>query len=718
MATAEFDDAEARSAGPLAFGRPWRWWLSAALEELRTQADRWFLWSPAMFGAGALAYFTLRREPPLWLVIAAAATAIALAAWARARASRSIATLSFLTAFLACGFAGGALRTWLVQAPVIRGQAMGGVEGWVIDVAGPGSGGGGRLLIAPYRIDGVADEALPARIRVTVSPSSLIGPGEAVRLRALLNGPPGPASPGAYDFARDSFFQRIGGVGFSLSDPAIISGRAAPWGLRALMAVNAARWSLARRIIDDMGVERGGVAVAMTTGHEAWLDPDQVQAMRDAGLSHILSISGVHMAIVGGFVFLALRLLIAAWPWLVLRVPGKKLAALGGLIATGLYLVVSGAPAPAVRSAVTLAVAFCAILADRRPISLHALALAALIVLALQPEAIVQPGFQMSFAATLALVALAEALPRPPREINTPWPIRLVQRARTWIVAAVGLSLAASLATNSFAIQHFNRVSLWGMPANLLMEPLSTLVIMPALAGGALLECFGAGGWLLGFAGWGIGLLDQLARAVASWPKAVIVVASAPAVALPIAALGLMWLCLWRGRLRWLGLPAALAVMVWPRPEPPVAWIASDGGAAAIAIEDRALFLRPDAKQFAAQLWARRRGLTEPKDGEAQIAARFDCNRRRCLPLGPARPAIAAWWTRRVPTAAEMQDLCAGADLVILRGEGPLDDCPAPIVLTGETFAQGGAAEVYRAAHGWRMVWANQSRGVRPWTGR
>jgi competence protein ComEC len=415
-------------------------------------------------------------------------------------------------------------------------------------------------------------------------------------------------------------------------------------------------------------------------------------------------------------VFLTLRTLIAAWPWLALRVPGKKLAAAGGLIATAVYLVVSGAPPPAVRSAVTLSVAFCAILADRRAISLHALALAALIVLVLQPEAVVQPGFQMSFSATLALIALAEVWPRPPRQINTPWPIRLIQGAVGWVAMGVAVSLAASLATDSFAIQHFNRVSLYGVPSNLLMEPLSTFLIMPFLAAGALLECFGAGGWLLKVAGFGVWLLDILAKAVAGWPHAVWIVPSAPAIALPLAAFGLLWLCLWRGRLRWLGVPLALAVLICPRPPAPDAWIASDGGGAAVSDRGEAILLRPDAKRFASDLWARRRGLTEPKDADAALAGRFDCNRRRCLPLSDTGVRLAGWWTRRTPSAADMEQLC-DADIVVLRGEHAPFRCQRALTLSGSDFARGGSVEIWRMAGGWRLDWANDQRGARPWTG-
>jgi competence protein ComEC len=222
----------------------------------------------------------------------------------------------------------------------------------------PGSSGA-RLVLAPTWIAGVSPEDLPARVRVGVGEDGdqLYGPGAALRTRALLNRPPPPAAPGAYDFARDSYFRRIGGVGAALTAVEGVSLRPPDAPTRLAIAVNAFRWSLSRRIIDRMGPEQGGVAVAMVTGHEAWVSPETTQAMRDSGLAHVLSISGLHMTIVGGFVFFAVRAGAAAWPWLALRVSTKKLAAGAGLVAVLAYLILSGAPPPAVRAAVTASVA-------------------------------------------------------------------------------------------------------------------------------------------------------------------------------------------------------------------------------------------------------------------------------------------------------------------------------------------------------------------------
>jgi competence protein ComEC len=419
---------------------------------------------------------------------------------------------------------------------------------------------------------------------------------------------------------------------------------------------------------------------------------------------------------VGGFVFAVVRLLVAAWPWLALRAPGKKIAAAAGLAAILAYLAISGAPPAAERAAITASVAFLAMLCDRKALSLHSLAVAALVVLALGPEAIMQPGFQMSFAATAALLALAEAWPRPTRELNTPWPIRLVQGLRVWLTAGFLVSLVAGLATGPFAIQHFNRVTLWGLPANLATEALSTFVIMPALAVGALLELFGLGAPLLAVAGWGLERMVALAKAFAAWPYAVQVVASAPDWTLALSFLGLLFICLWRGRLRWLGLLPFAAVAVWPRPPTPDVWIAAGGANLAVAEAGRSLVLRPDVQSFGRELWSNRRGLVMP--GTSQEAAwralAYRCDRDACTPLAAAPVKVAAWWRRRPPREGELAELCNGAELVVLRtGEGV---CPGRQVVNEAMLKRGGAAELYRTPQGWRMVWAQDLRGRRPWS--
>ncbi|MFN3514366.1 MAG: ComEC/Rec2 family competence protein [Phenylobacterium sp.] len=671
------------------------------------------------FGLGAASYFALPGEP-VAAVGGAALLVAAAAAFASARWSphRAVTVAVMLAAFLLAGFGAAKLRTEAVRAPIAPdGTGVQTLETYVVDIADPGQGGA-RLLLAPIRASALAPEETPIRVRMTLRDGEVLPePGQAISVRGMINAPPPPASPGSYDFARDAFFDGIGGVGFALTPLRAIEAPPPEGRLALAMKINAVRWALARRIVDEMGVESGGLAAAMVTGHRAFVPPEQTEALRVAGLAHIIAISGLHMAIVGGFAFGAVRILIAAWPWAALRVSSKKTAAVAGLLAVGAYLVISGLPSPAVRAAITAGAAFCAILLDRRAISLHTLAIAALVILALQPEAVMAPGFQMSFAATAALVALAEAWPRPAREINTPWPIRTVQTIGVWIAASLGVSFVAGLATGPFAMQHFNRVATFGLVANLLAAPISSFLMMPALAIGAVLAPLGLGGAPLAAADLAIDTLTRIAATVAAQPHAQLVVPSAPAWTLAVAFIGILWLCMWRGPLRWVGLPLALAVALYPRPAPPDAWAAADGSAVAVRTGDAAVLFRPDAKLFAAELWARRRGLT-PADADVRNQG-YDCDRWTCSPkLGAEAPAVAAIMTRRASTiAAKLPELCARAEIVIVRGlAGPCES--GALVLDARDFSRGGSVELYRTPEGWKALWAQDLRGSRPWSWR
>ncbi|MGV8928243.1 MAG: ComEC/Rec2 family competence protein [Brevundimonas sp.] len=688
------------------------------IAQVAAQTLRWRLWAPVAFGGGCAVYFALKAEPSTWPLLAGALLAAGLWFGARRLAMARVWTLLLmLIACFALGVAVAKLRADAVSAPIAPALADPTViEGWVIDVDSPGSAGP-RVVIAPVRIRGLTAQGTPVRLRATVR-GVAPEPGQAIRLFAILNPPPAPASPGAYDFGRNAWFESLGGVAFGLGEARPASLMPPPWQVRLEMAINGLRYDLARRIVARLGERTGGVAAAMTTGHEAWLDPAQVDVMRDSGLAHILSISGLHMAVVGGFAFFLVRLLVAAWPWLALRVSGKKVAAWAGLLAVGTYLVVSGHPPPAERAAITASIAFIAILLDRQAITMHALAVAAFVVLLLQPEAIVTPGFQMSFSATAALVALAEAWPRRPKEISAPWPILIVQRAAAWIGIAVMASLVAGAATGPFAMQHFNRTAMYGLLANLATAPVSDFLIMPALALGALLEPLGLGGPFLWLAGKGIGLMLAIGSWTAALPGAVRTVASAPDFVLPIAFLGVLFCCLWRGPLRWLGLPFAAAVMLWPRAPTPDLWVGDGGTNAAWVENDRAVVMRSGVRQFAVDVWSRRRGVAQTeRSAEGWVCTRFSCAPAE-LDAGP----LAMWWGRRAPSLDQVDALCRTAPVVSVRSTVTMlpPSCRGRLLLDGTDYARGGAVELWRegpaSANRWRAVWSAQARGDRPWS--
>ncbi|MBV8593167.1 MAG: ComEC/Rec2 family competence protein, partial [Caulobacteraceae bacterium] len=637
-----------------------------------------------------------------------------------------------LAALVAAGFLVAKVHSDRVASPIAPARpGIVRVIGWVADIATPAEKGA-RLLIAPVRIVDRAAAETPGRVRIIVpapgGPETVPPPGSAIQIDTLLDPPPGPASPGAYDFARDAWFEGIGGVGLAMRPPVATTLPPPPWRLRLEMAVNALRWRVAERLVHDirgvMGPDDGGaagLAAAVTTSHQDWLESAHRDDLRASGLAHMLAIAGLHTAAVSGFAFFAFRLAIAAWPWLALRVNGKKVAATAALLAVAGYLVLSGAHPPARRAAITAAVAFFAILVDRRAVSLHSLAVAALVILLIEPDVVVQPGFEMSFCATASLVALAGIWRRPPRAQGLPWWLAAMQSARDIVLGLIVVSLVAGAATSPFAIQHFNRVASYGALANLTADFVASAAMMPALALALLGELLGLGQLVglpaLAVAGWSARTIDWLGHLFATAPGAAMSWPSAPEIALAVSYLGIVFACLWKGRLRWIGVPLAASVALWPRGPAPVAWIASDGADAAVVVAGEEVALKPGKRSYATELWAQRRGFTLPIDPVGPQQRAFDCNRNACTPRPSVRPAIAAWWTRRKPNAERWTKLCAGPDILILRTDDPPPaDCRAGLVLTKADFARGGSAEVYPAPGGWRLSWSQPARGRRPWT--
>ena len=380
-------------------------WLFGALE---SEQDRWFLWLPVLFGAGIALYFALPTEPSLIRATAAVTMALIVRVVWR-HGPMSLLVGSALMAVV-LGFAVGKLRSDWVAAPVLTAQ-IGPVEvrGWV-ELLEPRPAGGHRLTLLVAGIERLQAHERPARVRIRVSEGgSGLKPGDAISVRAMLSGPAGPALPGGYDFARSAWFQGLGGVGFALAPP-VADPRLgeAPTALRARAAIERLRQAIGARVTTALPGNAGAIANALITGERGGISEATNQAFRDSGLLHILSISGLHMAIMAGAVFLSVRFLLALVPALALRFPIKKWAAAAATLGALGYLLISGASFPTVRSWIMISIMFLAVMLERPALALRNVALAALAILVLFPESLMDVSFQMSFAAVVALVAAYE----------------------------------------------------------------------------------------------------------------------------------------------------------------------------------------------------------------------------------------------------------------------------------------------------------------------
>jgi len=369
-----------------------------------------------------------------------------------------------------------------------------------------------------------------------------------------------------------------------------------------------------------------------------------------------------------------------------------------------------------VRSAVVAVIAFTAILLDRRALSLRALAIAALVVIALTPEAVLQPGFLMSFVATAALLALAETHRPPIKEIGVPRWVRFIQSTLHGIWLSLQASTVATASTTPFAIAYFNRFTLYGLLSNLFESPITGTLVMPFLAVGTVFVGTPIAWVTLRIAGLGMWLIRLVSDTAASLPGAVIEWSSAPDYVLALSTAGVLWVCLVRGRTRWLGLILALSILYWPRVTPPDLWIDPEGGNAAVRTPAGAYVLRPKVRQYGFEQWSHHYGVkilgTPARDAD------YECTGYACYPLPSARLRVGFWFSRRPPKDIDLLTLCYSSDLIVTRNDelNWPEECAGVNHITAPDLDRLGAMELTRLKTGWSIRAAQPLRGDRYWS--
>jgi competence protein ComEC len=617
---------------------------SSLVADLRADLDagRAFAWAALLFGLGAAAYFALSAEPPA-VAMALPAAALAGAALALRAAGARIHRVLVAAAMVAAGALAGKVAVDRRDGPVLEITRTATLEGLVLAVEDRGARGA-RLLVDVRRIDPPPREGTPRRVRIASRSSGpMPEPGARLRVLARLGPPQAPVYPGGYDFGRAAFFAGIGGVGFTMGPVEIVAAEGpADAAARALVAVERFRAGLSQRIRTVLPGDPGAVAAALVVGDRASISAATDEAMRVSGLSHVLSISGLHMALVAAFLFAGLRAALALVPPLALALPIKSIAAVAALAGTLGYMVIAGMNLATQRSAVMIAVSLVAVLAGRRPFSMRAVAVAAFVVVAVSPQAVLDPGAQMSFAAVAALVAGYEALAARREGSADGGDVDPVVRVALTVARFVGLSLLTSLiagaATAPIAAHHFNRAAPLGLLANLLATPIVSFLIMPAGLVAALAMPFDLEAWPLRAMGLGIEGMILVARLVAEWTPGGGMVGRPPVAATLTIVAGGLWLCLWTRRARHLGwiavgLGIALALTTGARPD---LVVAGDGRRAMVrTVDSYRLVGRPD--DFETPIWLAAVGDARPADDPTLVAG-TRCDPEACI-LAGAGPA-------------------------------------------------------------------------------
>jgi competence protein ComEC len=675
-------------------------------------AGRLLPWFAVAFGAGIVLYFTAEHEPATWAASALAVVTIIAAVLLRRRPIGFVISLGFLA--IAAGFAVATLKTALIDHPVLRYPAYGVSLAGFVELREE-SQKTDRFVLRVARIDGSRIVERPERVRLSVRRSMAPPAGAFVELKAQLNPPLQPLRPGSYDFARDLYFQRIGASGFVHG---AIKTATPPQAGGVRMHANAfiqnLRDAIDLRIRSVLTGDVGSIASALITGKRDAISASLYDAMFVSGIGHVLSISGYHMAVVAGVVFFVLRALLALIPGLADRAPIKKWSAFAALLVTAFYLVLSGAEVATQRSFIMIAIVLIGVMLDRPILTLRTVTIAALIVLIFAPEAVVHPSFQMSFAATLALIAGYER--------GMPWAragadTSLGARAALWgvreILSLVLASLLAGLATTPYAAYHFHRLAPYGVLANLLAMPVVSGWVMPMGILGVIAIPFGFDGLFWRQMGYGIEWMDWVAVWVTSLPGAFGRVTGFGTGPLLLATMGLLLICLLKTPLRWSGIAlVVLAIVLAARTPQPDILVAADGRTFAVrGVDGRLAFHHSGGDTFAIHEWlaadADGRDVRDPKLGE-----RVACDAVGCIGKLPDGRLVSY---ALAPDALEED--CRRASVVVATRDAP--PACAATVIGRSLWRERGALALYRdAASGFTIESVRPPDFNRPWAPR
>jgi competence protein ComEC len=517
-----------------------------------------------------------------------------------------------------------------------------------------------------------------------------------------------------FSFRGFLYFDGIGGVGYSV-------GRWQPddaaehlsWAARFHSWTEGLRRTISDRITEVVPGPDGTVTAALISGEQSAIPEDLQEAYRVSGIAHHLSISGVHMSLLAGVVFFTIRCLVALIPFIALRIDSKKIAAVVGLIATLFYLVISGMSVPAVRSFLMIAVVMMAILMDRTALSVRTIGWAALIVMAIYPDAVIGASFEMSFLAVLALVALYEQT-----WLRVVWrgadgKFQIFRAAGLYLVGLVVTDFVAGGATSLFAAYHFNRLPTYSAVTNLAAVPLTGIWIMPTAILGLILMPFGWDAVPLKIMGAGVTLLDDIAREVATWHGAQIHVPPMRPWIMALVSLGIIFICLWRGRERWLGFVVVLPAMLQPYLTAPPDVLVDDSARVFAVTDDRGkLVFKPGRTgRFVREAWDDRfktSTIAWPSAGNTESTLGLACDADGCILAREGRKVLLAF------NAAALAEDCGDVDMIV-SVTAARDLCPNGPSLDIIDLHREGAYALWLTKDGIRKRSVADSTGNRIW---
>ncbi len=514
-------------------------------DDLAAENGVWLIWSPFWFALGIAIYFGLPTEPNVWLVLGVTELWLLLLFLARFHQLRSVLLCGFL---VLCGFLNIYAHTlYQTKRVAFLPPTMTYLNGYVQDIS-YNNKGRQRLLLREVND---YDNPLKGRFRITVTnPHEHFVVGECVEMVATVFPPSRIPVKNGFQLNRKYFYEQISAIGYANSEVFTIKCPVQKFNFKA--KVNAIRQKVSEKIAQTLPPSAAGVADALLIGEKTLISPQITDNYRGSGLAHFLSVSGLHMGAIATLIFFLVRLILALFPSIALRFDTKKPAAIAAILGSATYLLLSGMAIPAERAFLMTTVVLIGVLFNRQAISMRMVSMAALVILLLQPQALISISFQMSFTAVYALVAFYEAYAG---KLAHTAHRKGFFRTCIWYLAGILLGdLVASLATTPLAIYHFHQVAIYTSLGNLLAGPIIGLWLMPNILLCLATLPFAIVSYPLQLLGFGIDLLNRITATVAALPNSLYPVSSLSFGGFIVIIIGGYWLCVWRQKWRLWGI--------------------------------------------------------------------------------------------------------------------------------------------------------------------
>lgn len=528
-------------------------------ENLLKERTQWVLWTPVGIGIGILVYFGLQVEPLWWIGLGGVLfSGITLISFRILKVEKLWAyTLILMNLMVFLGFAAAQLRTYSVKTYLFNYPSrVQTIKGKITRIEQLPKGL--RFTLENVKLTPIKLRQSLARIRINFKgkmsqEAKNLMPGQEVQFKGVLLPPKEPIAPGAYDFRKKAFFEKISAVGYGISSPHILDPSAKQgFKNKVLIGLTKLRHSLTTYLKTTIEGNSGAIAAALITGDRSGISEELREDFANSGLAHILAISGLHLSIIAGIAFLIFRKGLSFIPWLALRYPTKKWAAVFALILTFCYLVLCDFAIPAQRAFIMTAIILLAVITDRTALTLRNVSLAAIVILLLLPESIISPSFQMSFSAVIALVSGYEILHKPLETWRSHCQ-RWWQLLLFYLMGVTLSSILATIATTPYIAYTFNRFTVHSLAANIICIPLLSFIIMPSLVLYLVTCIFFDSGYLALFLHHTIRLMIEIAQTISLWPGSTLLVPSISPQLLLLFTLSFLWICLWKTSWRWGG---------------------------------------------------------------------------------------------------------------------------------------------------------------------